>query len=148
MCCGHDQLCCMQSGPVITNEPVCLTPSSSAPTCPQGCAPLCVSDRNLKRDIAPVDEQAVLESVAHMPISTWSYKADDPAVRHLGPMAQDFHAAFGLGDTDRAYDPIDAHGIALAAIKALYERVERQQATIERLERENEELQLRDGRPR
>jgi trimeric autotransporter adhesin len=60
------------------------------------------SDRNLKRDVEPIDDQAVLESVARMPISTWSYRTDDPSVRHLGPMAQDCHSAFGLGSTDRA----------------------------------------------
>jgi hypothetical protein len=99
-----------------------------------------VSDRNVKRDIVPVDEQAVLERIAQVPVSTWSYKSDAPTVRHLGPMAQDFYAAFGLGDTDRAYNPIDAHGVALAAIKALYERSLEQDARIERLERENREL--------
>ena len=104
---------------------------------------MCVSDRNLKRDIEPVDEQSVLERVAKMPISTWSYKSDDPSVRHLGPMAQDFHAAFALGNTDRAYDPIDAHGVELAAIKALYECIQKEEAHIERLERENQELRLR-----
>jgi hypothetical protein len=78
-----------------------------------------------------------------MPVSTWSYRSDDPTVRHLGPMAQDFHSAFGLGDTDRAYDSIDAHGVALAAIKALYERSRDQDARIERLERENAELRER-----
>jgi hypothetical protein len=123
--------------------PTCLTPTASQPTCLQGCAPLCVSDRSLKRDIKPVDEQAVLESVARMPVSTWSYKSDEPSVRHLGPMAQDFHAAFGLGSTDRAYDPIDAHGVELAAIKALYERVQKDEVLIEGLERENQELQMR-----
>ena len=97
-------------------------------------------DRNLKRDIEPVDEQAVLERVAGMPVSTWAYKSEDPTVRHLGPMAQDFHAAFGLGDTDRAYNSIDAHGVALAAIKALYERSREQDARINRLEQENAEL--------
>jgi hypothetical protein len=102
-----------------------------------------VSDRNLKRDIEPVDEQVVLERLAGMPVSTWSYKSDDPAVRHLGPMAQDFSSAFGLGDTDRAYNSIDAHGVALAAIKALYERSLEQDTRIERLERENADL--RDG---
>jgi hypothetical protein len=102
-----------------------------------------VSDRNLKRDIEPVDEQTVLERVARMPVSTWSYKNDDPSVRHLGPMAQDFHAAFGLGSTDRAYDPIDAHGVELAAIKALYERAQKVEALLDRLERENQELRLR-----
>jgi hypothetical protein len=99
-----------------------------------------MSDRNLKRDIEPVDEQAVLERVAQLPVSTWSYKTDDPTVRHLGPMAQDFHAAFGLGDTDRAYSSIDAHGVALAAIKALNERSKELEERIERLERENAEL--------
>jgi Chaperone of endosialidase len=102
-----------------------------------------VSDRNLKRDIEPIDDQSVLERVARMPISTWSYKTDDPSVRHIGPMAQDFHAAFGLGDTDRAYDPIDAHGVAFAAIQALSERVAEQNARLERLERENQELRQR-----
>lgn len=82
----------------------------------------------------------MLERVAGMPVSTWSYKSEDPTVRHLGPMAQDFHAAFGLGDTDRVYNSIDAHGVALSAIKALYERSLEQDARIDRLERENAEL--------
>jgi hypothetical protein len=134
------QLCCESAGPVASLYPVCLTPTAAQPTCPAGCAPLCKSDRNAKRDIEPVDEQEVLETVAELPVSTWSYKSDDPAVRHLGPMAQDFHAAFGLGDTDRAYNAIDAHGVALAAIKALYERSQAQDARIERLEMENRDL--------
>jgi hypothetical protein len=104
-----------------------------------------VSDRDLKCDVAPADEGAVLESVSRMPVSTWSYKDDPHATRHLGPMAQDFHAAFGLGSTDRAYDPIDAHGVELAAIKALYERLMKDEAALERLERENEELRRRTG---
>ena len=106
-----------------------------------------MSDRNLKRDVEPVDDQAVLERVAKMPVSTWSYKSDDPSVRHLGPMAQDFYAAFGLGDTDRAYNSIDAHGVALAAIKALYERSRELDARIEQLEHENQELRKRDSCP-
>ena len=120
--------------------PVCFVPTPDQATCPAGCSPLCVSDRNVKRDVEPVDEQTVLETLATLPVSTWSYKSDDPAVRHLGPMAQDFKAAFGLGDTDRAYNSIDAHGVALAAIKALYERSRAQDARIERLERENRDL--------
>jgi hypothetical protein len=78
-----------------------------------------------------------------MSISTWSYKTDDPSVRHLGPMAQDFYSAFGLGDTDRAYYPVDAHGVALAAIKALARQLEEQNARIDRLELENRELRER-----
>jgi hypothetical protein len=58
----------------------------------------------------------------------------------MGPMAQDFRSAFGLGDTDRAYDPVDAHGVAFAAIQGLYEELEEQKARIERLERDNASL--------
>jgi hypothetical protein len=102
-----------------------------------------VSDRNIKRDIEPVDSRAVLEGVARLPVATWSYQADDPSVRHMGPMAQDFRAAFGLGDTDRAYYAIDAHGVAFASIQALYQQVQEQNARLERLEKENADLRSR-----
>jgi hypothetical protein len=72
-------------------------------------------------------------------MSTWAYKSD-PNVRHLGPMAQDLHEAFGLGNTGRAYDPIDAHGIAFAAIQALDMKLAEQQKRIDALERENARL--------
>ena len=54
----------------------------------------------------------------------------------MGPMAQDFRASFGLGDDDKTYHAIDAHGVALAAIQALEKRVAEQGRRIERLERE------------
>jgi hypothetical protein len=139
VCCGVGQICCLDEGPQ-TSAPVCFTPTPQQPTCPAGCAPGCVSDRNLKRDIQPVDGQSVLASVARMPIATWSYTSSDPAVRHMGPMAQDFYAAFGLGNTDRAYDPTDAHGVAFAAIQGLYDQLQQQEARIEALERENAEF--------
>jgi hypothetical protein len=102
-----------------------------------------VSDRNLKQSIEPVDPQDVLEKVGRLPISTWSYRADSPRVRHMGPMAQDFKQAFGLGDTDRAYDPIDAHGVALAAIQALQQQAQQQRQRIDQLEREKQALEGR-----
>jgi hypothetical protein len=99
-----------------------------------------VSDRNLKHDLEPVDPDAVLERVSRMPITTWSYKSDDPSVRHMGMMAQDFYGEFGLGNTDKAFNPIDAHGVEMAAIQALYQRMQDQDARIRRLEDENREL--------
>jgi hypothetical protein len=80
-----------------------------------------VSDRNLKQDVAPVDGRAVLAKVAAMPVSTWRYRTEVSGARHLGPMAQDFHAAFGLGDSDRAITTVDADGVALAAIQGLHQ---------------------------
>jgi hypothetical protein len=141
-CCSQGQLCCNPQGP-LDRGPVCYTPTAEQPTCPPGCAPLCISDRNLKREIEPVDRLAVLDAVSKLPVSTWSYRADPQGVRHMGPMAQDFKAAFGLGDTDRAYHAIDAHGVTIAAIQALYDISLEQSRKIERLEHENERLQSR-----
>jgi hypothetical protein len=144
-CCAAGQICCKDEGPVSQPYPHCFTPTADQMTCPDGCAPLCVSDRNLKSAITAVDPAAVLESVAQMPIATWSYTSDPASVRHMGPMAQDFHAAFGLGSTDRAYDPVDAHGVAFAAIQALYDRLRAQEERLDALERENARLRAGAG---
>jgi hypothetical protein len=81
------------------------------------------SDRNAKENFRPVDAQAVLAKVAALPLSEWNYKAD-AATRHLGPMAQDFHAAFNVGPDDKHIATVDADGVALAAIQGLNEKVE------------------------
>jgi hypothetical protein len=65
----------------------------------------------------------VLQKLAELPVSTWNYKDDDPTVRHLGPMAQDFHHAFGLGDDDKVINTVDANGVLIVAVQALYRRV-------------------------
>jgi hypothetical protein len=102
-----------------------------------------VSDRNQKKNIEPADPAAILDKVSRLPISTWSYRNEPDGVRHLGPMAQDFHAGFGLGDDDRSYFAVDAHGVALAAIQALDRKLAEQQKQIDKLERENRELSRR-----
>lgn len=88
------------------------------------------SDRNAKTNFESVDGRAVLEAVADMPITTWNYNAEGETVRHIGPMAQDFHAAFGLGNSDTSITTIDADGVALAAIQGLYEVVQEKDAQI------------------
>lgn len=138
-CCGQGEICCKGEGPQGA-FPICFKPSATQPTCPAGCAPACVSDKDAKQDFSPVDDRQVLDALAKVPMSTWSYKTGDPSVRHLGPTAQDLHDAFGLGPTDRAYDPVDAHGVAFSSIRALYSIVKEQNARIEKLERENAEL--------
>jgi Chaperone of endosialidase/Stigma-specific protein, Stig1 len=136
-CCSPGQICCaLSANPQGIG---CYTLQPGENSCPVGC-PECRSDRNLKRDVEAVDTLMVLEAVAQMPILKWSYTNDDPAVRHMGPMAQDFKLAFGLGDTDQAYYPIDAHGVAFAAIQALFERTKEEESRIERLERLNAQL--------
>jgi hypothetical protein len=127
----------------VSGVETCLTPTASQPTCPQGCSPACVSDRNRKKNIEPADTAAVLEKVSHLPISTWTYREEPTDVRHLGPMAQDFRTSFGLGNDDKTFFSVDAHGVALAAIQALDRIVGEQQKRIEALERENRELARR-----
>jgi hypothetical protein len=79
-----------------------------------------LSDRNTKDAVQPVDAREVLAKVAALPLATWHYKTQDDKYRHMGPMAQDFYAAFHLGETDKGIDTIDADGVALAAIQGLH----------------------------
>jgi hypothetical protein len=83
------------------------------------------SDRSLKENLKPVDGRSVLEKVVALPLSEWNYK-QDPEARHIGPMAQDFRAAFDLGDDDKHIATVDADGVALAAIQGLNQKVEDQ----------------------
>jgi hypothetical protein len=101
------------------------------------------SDVNRKHLFAAVSGEDVLLRLRRMPITTWSYRAEDPSVRHLGPTAQDFRAAFGLGDDPRAISTVDEGGVALAAAQALDARTRAQDARIVALERENAELRAR-----
>ena len=72
----------------------------------------------------------VLRRLVEMPISTWAYKEEKDPGRHLGPMAQDFASAFGLGADDKRLAPGDVAGVALAAIQALYHRLEQRDAEL------------------
>jgi hypothetical protein len=82
------------------------------------------SDRARKAAFEGVDPARILAGVSDLPIRTWAYAGDDPTVRHLGPTAQDFHAAFGLGDDDTTITTVDADGVALAAIQGLNEKLD------------------------
>jgi hypothetical protein len=101
------------------------------------------SDRTTKTDISGVEPDEVLAKVEKLPISTWRYRGDSADVHHLGPMAQDFAAAFGLGADDRHIAPLDAAGVSLAAIQALDRKVGEKQAAIDELSRRNAELEKR-----
>ena len=92
------------------------------------------SSRVEKRGFHSVDAVSVLDKVAGLPISEWSYKADSPSVRHIGPMSEDFHAAFGLGKTDKGLTSVDTTGVALAAIQGLNQKLAEKDARINELE--------------
>lgn len=98
------------------------------------------SDRNIKDEIENIDPKDVLEKVVGMPISSWRYKREDGRVRHIGPMAQDFMAAFGLGEDERYITAIDADGVSLAAIQGLNQKIEEKDAIIAQQARALQEL--------
>ena len=104
------------------------------------------SDRNLKEKFVPVNPVEVLDKVAALPISRWNFKGDT-ATPHVGPMAQDFHAAFGVGTDDKHIATVDADGVALAAIQGLNlkveDRVNALEREIKRRNAENAELKAR-----
>lgn len=81
------------------------------------------SDRNLKAGFAPVDGADLLVRLNAVPMSKWRYKSEPESIRHIGPMAQDFYTAFGLGSDDKHIGTIDEGGVALAAIQELYRMV-------------------------
>ena len=80
------------------------------------------SDVNRKHAFQTVDGEALLGKLATMPVQSWSYRDESDSVRHIGPTAQDFRAAFGLGDAETAIATVDADGVSLAAIQALERR--------------------------
>jgi hypothetical protein len=97
------------------------------------------SDRNAKENFKSVDAREVLAKVAALPLSRWNYK-EDKSNEHLGPMAQDFHASFGLNGADDTHiATLDEEGVALAAIQGLNQKVDSENARL------REELKRRDA---
>jgi trimeric autotransporter adhesin len=87
------------------------------------------SSRGFKEGFSRIDSGAILDRVLTLPVLQWRYKGEDASL-HLGPIAEDFKAAFGLGGDERYIGTVDADGVALAAIQGLNRK----------LERENDEL--------
>lgn len=93
------------------------------------------SDRGVKANFRPVNTADVLSRVAKLRIERWNYKEDAASVQHIGPMAQDFQAAFGLnGGDDRTISTVDAQGVTFAAIQALNAKLGEKDAQIAALE--------------
>lgn len=100
------------------------------------CGEMCPkSDRNLKRALRAVDAGDVLRRLVALDIGSWEYIADPPDIRHVGPMAQDFKQAFGLGAGDTTIFPLDASGVAMVAIQALHAENVALRERVEQLER-------------
>ena len=98
------------------------------------------SDRNMKENFSPIDSREVLAKVVSLPISRWNFK-EAKSTPHIGPMAQDFYAAFAVGPDNRHIGTVDADGVALAAIQGLNEIVREKDSKIHELEQRMERLE-------
>lgn len=100
-----------------------------------------VSDRNAKENFSEVNGQEILDNLSQVPVTTWNYKTQDASIRHIGPMAQDFYAAFEVGEDNKHLTTVDVDGVALAAIQALYAENQEKDARIAELEEQVEAQQ-------
>ena len=80
------------------------------------------SDSTRKENFRPVDAEATLARLAALRVTRWNYRSEGPGIDHVGPMAQSFHAAFGLGADDRSIATVDADGVLMLAVQALEAR--------------------------
>ncbi len=82
-----------------------------------------LSSREAKHNIIAMNSEQILNKVLALPINEWSYKDSKQGIRHIGPMAEDFHTAFGLGESPKGIATLDTSGVALAAIQGLNQKV-------------------------
>jgi hypothetical protein len=99
-----------------------------------GGAWMSTSDVHTKEDFSHLNKQEILEKIAQLSVTRWRYKGTNEY--HIGPMAQDFYAAFGLGTGDKHISTIDPAGLTTLAIQAMMERIAELEAEIEALEKE------------
>jgi len=104
-----------------------------------------ISDRDRKENFLGVDGEELLARLRSVPVSTWNYKTQDAAIRHMGPMAQDLYAAFGLGESDRLINTVDIDGVNLAGVQAVAARTDALREQVRTLTDENAALRARVG---
>lgn len=111
--------------------------SSGVEMAPGGGSWSSLSDRNKKENFQAIDAEVILKKVAAIPISRWNYKTQPATQHHIGPMAQDFYAAFQLDGAENdttTINTVDIDGVNMVAIQALEKRTTA-------LKAENDQLQ-------
>ena len=146
--CTDGGQCVPEQGSCAMGEQCCdgLQCCAGVPVPPgsEFCGIICpVSDRNKKEHFHKIDNDAILKKVSELEITTWNYTFEDPSVRHLGPMAQDFKASFEIGRSDKAIFQVDADGVALASIQALHAQIKKLEKTNAALEKRIAELEAK-----
>lgn len=98
------------------------------------------SDRSEKQDVQPLETAEILKKAVELPLTEWSYKSNRH-IRHIGPMAQDFYAAFKLGNSEESLSARDLAGVSLAATQGLHTLVKEQAEELDELRKRNERLE-------
>lgn len=111
--------------------------SAGVEVAPGGSSWSSVSDRNRKENFLGLEGEDVLARLRTVPVTSWNYLTQDRSIRHMGPMAQDFHAAFGLGESNLLINSVDIDGVNMAAVQALTARTDALRAENEALRAEN-----------
>jgi hypothetical protein len=83
-----------------------------------------VSDRNRKQNFKKENPNEILNKLNSLEITSWNYKSQPTAIRHIGPMAQDIYELFRFGESDTTITTIDVDGLSLIAIQALSKKTE------------------------
>jgi len=98
-----------------------------------------------KVDIQSVDGRALLDKIADLSVEQW--QADKSNERHIGPSAGDFNTLFDVGTADKDGIRSDHHlaasdmaGVALAAVKELYETQKQLQSKIDEIDQLREQV--------
>jgi len=101
-----------------------------------------ISDRNAKKNFQPVNGESVLEKLASIPVQKWNYKWErDTDTPNIGPMAQDFKAAFYPGRDNKSISTLEFDGVELAAIQGLNAKLKEKEAEIADLKTRLERLE-------
>ena len=103
-----------------------------------------VSDSAAKEHFTEINREELLQRLNELPVTRWNFKDDPTGAGHIGPTAQDFQAAFGIGDDDKTIAATDGIGVALAAIQQLYRENRRLQQELETLKAQLEELRQKE----
>ena len=98
------------------------------------------SSRSMKDNITEVNAENVLDKLSELMIAKWNYTKDGEGIKHIGPIAEDFYAMFGLGRDDKHIATLDTSGVAIAAIQALNGKLKKKNKEIKQLEQNNKDL--------
>ena len=104
------------------------------------------SDKHQKENFRAVDGDEVLRKIRGLNLSSWNYIGHDPEqLRHYGPVAQEFFAAFGHDGVGTSGSPTtinsgDEVGILMIAVQALGRDNEQQKSENQYLREQIAEL--------